>query len=150
MGDTLTPLVMSVGVLMLMLIGTYLRHYGLLHVTEFWRWSRKLYFEIIIVARLRRMNPSETIMLKEFIVEQKAFNKTILDEVHTINRGLYGDAKNGVKGLIIRQDEDDRRIEALEKEVGKLKGFRNKVIWTGAGFVAGLQGLWEFIKWKSK
>lgn len=89
-------------------------------------------------------------MLKEFIIEQKAFNKTILDEVHALNRGIYGDAKNGTPGLLQRQDRDEKRIETIEGELVKLKGFRNKVIWTGAGFVAGIQGLWELIKWKSK
>jgi len=96
------------------------------------------------------MNPTETIMLKDFILEQRSFNKTILDEVHSLNRGIYGDSKNGVKGLIDRQNEDDIRIAALETDVHKLKGFRKQIVWTGAGFLAGLQALWEWIKWKSK
>lgn len=86
-------------------------------------------------------------MLKEFILEQRSFNKEILDEVHTIRRGVYGDKINGVRGLIQRQDDDERRIDALETSV---KSMRQKAIWTGAGFIVGLQSLWEFIKWKSK
>jgi len=93
-------------------------------------------------------------MLKEFIEDYKEFKVTILNEVHSLNRGLYGDPKNGVKGLIQRQDDDERRISQLEQDTKEIKssvkGIRNKLIWSGAGFVAGLQALWEFVKWKSK
>lgn len=96
------------------------------------------------------MTPTETGMLREFIAEQKAFNKTILDEVHTLNRGLYGDQKNGVKGLVQRQEEDESARFDMKKEIHQLKGFRNKMIWTGVGFIAGIQGIWELIKWKAR
>lgn len=130
-----------------MFLLSYLRRYGLSHLRPLCHELKKLYLEIIIVAKLRRMNPTESIMLKDFIMEQRSFNKTILDEVHTIKRGLYGDPLNGTQGLIQRQESDEKRIEALE---GSVKTLRQRMIWTGAGFLVGVQSLWEWIKWKSK
>lgn len=149
-----TPVLTSIGVLTIMLIATYLRHYGLIHIRAGYASLKRLYLEILIVAKLRRMDAGETTMLREFIEDYKVFKVTILNEVGSIKRGVYGDSVNGVRGLIQRQDEDEKRIRQLEQDTKEIKasvkGFRNKLIWTGAGFVAGLQALWEFIKWKSK
>lgn len=105
---------------------------------------------MVQIRKAFKMDAQEHTILFDFVKEQRVmnseqrtFNKTIMDEVRTIKRGMYGDSENGVKGLIQRQEED-------EKQIKELKGFRNKMIWAGSGLVLGVQGIWEFIKWKSK
>lgn len=89
-------------------------------------------------------------MLRDYIQRQESFNKTILDEVHTIKRGLYGDTINSVKGLVDRQNDDERERADMKKDITMLKGFRARMIWSGAGFLAAIQGVYEFIKWKAR
>lgn len=142
----ITPILTSVGVLMLMLMATYLRHYGLSHFRAF-------YWDVVLLARIRKtlkMDAQEHAVLFEFVKEQRIFNgevrnfmKTSMDEIKTIKRGMYGDSANGVKGLIQRQEEDEAKIK-------KLEGFRNRMIWFGSGIVIGLQAIVEFFKFKSK
>lgn len=60
-------------------------------------------------------------------------------ELDTIKRGLYGDQKNKVPGLLERQDRDEQRISSIEN-----KQFKFYAVLTGV-FVA-VQIIYNFIK----
>jgi len=54
--------------------------------------------------------------------------KRIEAELHTVKRGVYGDVPNGVKGLIVTDQEQHRRIKKLEDRDKRL-------LWIGTGIV---------------
>src|SRR6185295_18143589 len=78
-------------------------------------------------------------MLEGFIDTQKAHNKNILDDVHTIKRGVYGDEKNKVKGLIQTDIEQHERIKSLEDT-------RRKFIYMATAAVLVIEGLIHLLK----
>lgn len=59
--------------------------------------------------------------------------KRMEDEILTIKRGVYGDAPNGVKGLIVTDQEQHIRIK-------KLEAIKNKAIWVIAGGTIVIEG----------
>jgi len=62
-------------------------------------------------------------------------------ELQTVKRGVYGDEKNKVKGLIQTDIELHERITKLE-EVNK------KAVWYGLGFVGAFELGWHLFKSK--
>lgn len=52
--------------------------------------------------------------------------RKMIEEIH---RGLYGDEKNGVEGLIARQTKDEEIREDQEKRISSLEGWRKRVMW---------------------
>lgn len=77
--------------------------------------------------------------LDVFISKFDQFADTTRGELETIKRGIYGDERNQVKGLIERQTEQDKRISRLEK-------IHYKVIVWEAIILAALQLIWNFIQ----
>lgn len=61
--------------------------------------------------------------------EENSILQEILEEVHTIKRGLYGDEKNKTKGLIQKQEEDHARFEKNEARISSLEESRTKLKW---------------------
>lgn len=55
----------------------------------------------------------------------------ILEQVEKINRGVYGDKDNGVKGLIKENQDQEERIKSLEDTRKHAK------YWVGGVTVAG-------------
>jgi hypothetical protein len=64
-------------------------------------------------------------------------------EVDTIKRGIYGDQKNKVAGLIDRQDLDERRISAIE---GNQKRFFAVLGMIGVAVQVVLNLVWDYVK----
>jgi hypothetical protein len=64
-------------------------------------------------------------------------------EVDTIKRGIYGDQKNKVSGLIDRQDLDERRISAIE---GNQKRFFAVLGMIGVAVQVALNLVWDYVK----
>jgi hypothetical protein len=79
------------------------------------------------------------IRVNNFINSQERQNFKVLEDLGTINRGVYGDEPNGVEGLITRQD-------GTEKDVTKLKSSQVKAIAWGSGFVVGVNVIIFIIK----
>lgn len=63
----------------------------------------------------------------------------VTTEIETVKRGIYGDEKNKVKGLLERQATDESRLHKLEQK--QYKTF----VWGGV-ILTGLQMLWNIIK----
>ena len=78
---------------------------------------------------------------KEKLDEILVRTSEIKSEVDAINRGLYGDPKNKVPGLLDRQDIDERRISAIENN-------QKKFFAIVGGIVVVLEVAWNFIKHK--
>jgi len=76
----------------------------------------------------------------------KILNKldTIGDDVEDLKRGVHGDKVNKTKGLIDRQEEDEKRITALENKN------RNEKYWIGGFSAAASLGLPWLIEWLKK
>lgn len=70
--------------------------------------------------------------------EVKGMIVILSGEVQEIHRGVYGDKKNGVKGLIDTDKEQHERIKSLEDT-------RKKGLWIGSGVLLALQGVWHLI-----
>jgi hypothetical protein len=62
----------------------------------------------------------------------------LAEETAIIKRGLYGDPKNKVRGLIDRQDQDEERITKIENR-------QTKSIAIVTGFATGLTFVIEFV-----
>lgn len=62
----------------------------------------------------------------------------IHNDVDELRRGIYGDPKNKVKGLIDTDREQHERIKSLEDT-------RKKGLWVGGGILLALQGFWHLI-----
>jgi hypothetical protein len=79
----------------------------------------------------------------------------INSKLEQILRGLYGDDRNGQKGLIQRQSEDEGRFSIVEEQFEqvdkRLTQVENKqyrqFVWL-AGILAALQVVWNLIKEK--
>jgi hypothetical protein len=57
-------------------------------------------------------------MTNEQHLENISANMVIMrEDVGVIKRGMYGDKENNVKGLIQRQDDDEKRLGTLESKV---------------------------------
>jgi hypothetical protein len=65
--------------------------------------------------------------------------KELATETAEIKRGVYGDAKNQVPGLIQTDRNQDERLTSLENT-------RSKFIWWTAGALAAVEGVWHWIK----
>jgi hypothetical protein len=65
--------------------------------------------------------------------------ESMMDELASIKRGIYGDEKNKYQGLIDRQDRDERRIDAIENRQ-----------WKSAFIIGGLlvvlEVAWNYLK----
>lgn len=61
--------------------------------------------------------------------------QNITSEVHEIKRGLYGDQRNKVAGLI-----------DLPPRVGSLEESRKKALWVAGGIIAVLEFAWHLLK----
>ncbi len=59
----------------------------------------------------------------------------LLSRTEKIERGLYGDEDNGVKGLIKDSEDQDERIKKLEKSK-----------WKERGIIGGLIMAWTYLK----
>lgn len=59
-------------------------------------------------------------------------------KVDKLERGVYGDPDNKVKGLIDTDREQHERIKSLEDT-------RKKGLWVGGGILLALQGFWHLI-----
>lgn len=77
------------------------------------------------------------ILIKKF----DEFAKETKQELGTIKRGVYGDEANGVKGLIERQNEDEERMDKMERRQYKIG------VWLGI-IVIGLDAIWNIVKGK--
>lgn len=74
-----------------------------------------------------------------FMALQETQNIKVLEEIGTINRGVYGDKPNGTLGLLTRQD-------TVERDVRRLKNNQARAAAWGAGFVVGLNAIIFFFK----
>lgn len=59
-------------------------------------------------------------------------------KVDKLERGVYGDPDNKVKGLIDTDRDQHERIKSLEDT-------RKKGLWVGGGILLALQGVWHLI-----
>lgn len=64
--------------------------------------------------------------IKSDVSGVKSDVSTMSTEIHTISRGVYGDEKNGVKGLIQTNQEQQSDIDILKLD-------KKKLIWTVCG-----------------
>lgn len=64
--------------------------------------------------------------------------KSLREEVEHINRGLYGDGRNGQNGLIYKDQDKEKRIKSLEED-------RSRVRWIAFGFGMAAIGVFKFI-----
>jgi hypothetical protein len=56
----------------------------------------------------------------ELAKQIEAFAKDTREDLALIKRGVYGDPHNKVKGLLERQDKDERRIDKIERRQWKI------------------------------
>jgi hypothetical protein len=77
------------------------------------------------------------------------FHREMREDMAVLKRGVYGDERNNVKGLLRRQDEDDDRLTAMEDRVETVerKAWRINIL-IGLVWVA-IGAFWEFIKGKA-
>jgi hypothetical protein len=61
------------------------------------------------------------------------FHREMRDDMAVLKRGVYGDPKNRIKGLLERQDEDDAWRDKIEARQDKLD---NKIWKIGASIGA--------------
>lgn len=80
---------------------------------------------------------------KDKLDELLSMTMEIKNDVDAINRGLYGDPKNKVSGLIDRQDMDERRIAAIE---GNQKKFFAVLGFIGVAVQVALNLVWDYVK----
>jgi len=62
-------------------------------------------------------------------------------QINTIQRGVYGDSKNEVKGLI-------QIVRDIEKTVKQIQDYRKKVIYFSGGALAVIEIIVQIVKWK--
>lgn len=75
----------------------------------------------------------------ELIKKFDVFAEETKKELANIKRGVYGDQVNGVKGLIERQNEDEERMDKMERVLYKT------AVWLGV-IVIGLDAIWNIVK----
>lgn len=74
------------------------------------------------------------------------FQKEMRDDMAVLKRGVYGDAANGVKGLIQRQNEDEAWRATIEARQDKTDRKLWKIGATMGAFVAGLDFAIMYVK----
>jgi hypothetical protein len=82
----------------------------------------------------------------ELAKQVQAFHEEMRGDMAVLKRGMYGDKDNRVKGLLERQDADEKRMDDIEDDLSKTKQklWRFNVL---IGFImVGLGAGWEFIK----
>lgn len=82
------------------------------------------------------------VLIKKF----DEFAKETRHELETIKRGIYGDPKNKVLGLIERQDNDEQRMDESDKRMTKIENKQYKIGLLLAGILMGVDVIWNFIK----
>lgn len=89
-------------------------------------------------------------------VKEKDILAKILEQLDTLNirserveRGMYGDPENNVKGLIQRQDEDEANTNDIGVRLEKLEANKRTIVkaagWLGGGSASAL-ALWQMLK----
>jgi|ERR1044072_3845414 hypothetical protein len=94
--------------------------------------------EMILKKYIREQNAHNQRM-NSFATSQEIVNSKVSEDMDELKRGLYGDPKNKVPGLIDRQTK-------TEEDVKKIKTRNARVTWYAAGFVGALNGAIYFIK----
>jgi hypothetical protein len=94
--------------------------------------------EMILKKFIREQNTHNQ-RVNLFCANQEALNTQIAEDVNEVKRGLYGDPKNEVVGVITRQN-------LYAQELKKVKLRLNRAFWWGGGVIAGLNVAIFFIK----
>ena len=84
--------------------------------------------------------------IKERDILERILDK--LDEMSVrserLERGMYGDMENGVRGLIQRQEDDERTSTDLIERINKIE-YNNKLAWRGVSGLIGSGGLFYYL-----
>ena len=70
------------------------------------------------------------------------------ESIETIELGVYGDAKNQIKGLIQTVKEILKDNESLRKDLKSLQDERKKIIAFASGALVVIEGIVQLVKWK--
>lgn len=77
--------------------------------------------------------------IDDLSLTQLTFHGSVHEDLKTIKRGIYGDEKNEVKGLIERQNADDEKIKRLHKRIDVVEKKQNWFMAIASGLMIGLQ-----------
>jgi hypothetical protein len=94
--------------------------------------------EMILKKYIREQNAHNQRM-NNFATSQEIVNTKVSEDMDELKRGLYGDPKNKVSGLIDRQTKSESDIKGIKTRNARLG-------WYGAGFITAINGIIYFIK----
>lgn len=94
--------------------------------------------EMILKKFIREQNDHNR-QVNIFMTSQAATNVKLTEDIDEVKRGLYGDPKNEVKGVITKQ-------LLFDTELKKVKLKLNRAFWWGAGVIAGVNVAFFLVK----
>lgn len=105
--------------------------------------------EMILKKFIREQNQHNQKM-NVFVANQELINTRVTDDLDEVKRGVYGDKKNKVLGLLDRQGNVEKGLselkEATEKDIRAIKSKQTKLGRVAAGIVIGFNAAIFLVK----
>jgi hypothetical protein len=93
----------------------------------------------MILKRFIREQGEHNRKMDLFATSQEVANTKLSEDVEEVRRGLYGDPKNEVVGVIVK-------IKTMDTSVKALKAFKARAVYWGTGVLVGVNAAIYFIK----
>lgn len=93
----------------------------------------------MILKKFIREQGDHNRKMNVFVTSQEVANTKLSEDVEEVKRGLYGDPKNEVVGVI-------GKIKSMDTIVKSLKSFNARAMYWGTGVLVGINAAIYFIK----